>query len=83
MTPTPNTSKTAASMRRAGTIMRSPLEGRGNRDKDKSDGNMRAPEVRLIQYHLHFCSKTNLSTYRRWHWSWSNCPRLYTVKTLS
>ncbi|RDB28442.1 Exocyst complex component 1 [Hypsizygus marmoreus] len=38
-------SKSAAGMRRAGTIIRSPIEGR-NRDKDKAtDGDLRASEV--------------------------------------
>ncbi len=30
-------------MKRAGTLIRSPMEGR--RDKDKSDGNLKAAEV--------------------------------------
>ncbi|KAG7099041.1 hypothetical protein E1B28_000920 [Marasmius oreades] len=43
-TPTPTTGKTTP-MRRAGTIIRSPLEAR-NKDKDKApDGDMRASEV--------------------------------------
>ena len=43
-TPTPTTGKTTP-MRRAGTIIRSPLEGR-NKDKEKGpDGDMRASEV--------------------------------------
>ncbi|KAF8973564.1 exocyst complex component Sec3-domain-containing protein [Flammula alnicola] len=42
---TPLTSKGAASIRRAGTIIRSPIESR-QRDKDKqTDGDMRASEV--------------------------------------
>ncbi|KAG6818073.1 hypothetical protein H0H87_009228 [Tephrocybe sp. NHM501043] len=44
-TPTSGVSKGAAGMRRAGTIIRSPIEGR-NRDKDKApDGDLRASEV--------------------------------------
>ncbi|KAG5718258.1 Exocyst complex component 1 [Termitomyces sp. T112] len=48
-TPTTGASKGATGMRRAGTIMRSPIEGR-NRDKDKvTDGDSRASEVfRLV-----------------------------------
>ncbi|KAF5375148.1 hypothetical protein D9758_000450 [Tetrapyrgos nigripes] len=42
---TPTMSKASSGMKRAGTIIRSPLEGR-NKDKDKgSDGDMRASEV--------------------------------------
>ncbi|KAJ2932691.1 hypothetical protein H1R20_g4427, partial [Candolleomyces eurysporus] len=39
-------SKGGAGMRRAGTLIRSPLDGRGNRDKDKTvSGDQRASEV--------------------------------------
>ncbi|GBE77755.1 hypothetical protein SCP_0106370 [Sparassis crispa] len=40
----PTTNKAAAGIRRAGTIVRSPLEGRREK-KDHSDGDMRASEV--------------------------------------
>ncbi|KAF8078783.1 exocyst complex component, sec3 subunit [Lyophyllum atratum] len=44
-TPTTGVSKGAAGMRRAGTIIRSPIEGR-NKDKDKTpDGDLRASDV--------------------------------------
>lgn len=44
-TPTTGASKGAAGMRRAGTIIRSPIESR-NKDKDKvPDGDLRASEV--------------------------------------
>ena len=42
-TPTSNTSKAAQGMRRAGTIVRSPLERRER--KEASDGELRAAEV--------------------------------------
>ncbi|CAL1695070.1 unnamed protein product [Somion occarium] len=42
--PTTSTQRAAAGMRRAGTIVRSPLEARRER-KDRSDGNMRASEA--------------------------------------
>lgn len=46
-------SKGAAGMRRAGTIIRSPIEGR-QKDKDKtSDGDLRAAEVRLSAICVH------------------------------
>jgi hypothetical protein len=44
MTPLASASRAAAGMRRAGTLIRSPLEAR-NKDKDKSSGDMYAPEV--------------------------------------
>ncbi|KAJ7783605.1 exocyst complex component Sec3-domain-containing protein [Mycena maculata] len=40
-------SKGATGMRRAGTLMRSPMEAR-NKDKDKSDGSLRASEVFVL-----------------------------------
>ncbi len=43
-TPTSNTNKASQGMRRAGTIVRSPLDRRDNR-KDGSDGELRASEV--------------------------------------
>lgn len=52
VTPTPNSSKSTAGMRRAGTLIRSPLDGR--KDKDKSDdGNMRASDVSSNIYNVH------------------------------
>jgi hypothetical protein len=45
-TPTNSTYKTAGSIRRTGTVIRSPLEGRRDKGKDKpSDGDLQASEV--------------------------------------
>jgi hypothetical protein len=46
--PLVSASRAAAGMRRAGTLIRSPIEGRTNKDKDKADGDMRASEVCLF-----------------------------------
>ena len=46
-TPTGTAGRAAAGVRRAGTIVRSPLEGRRER-KEQGDGDMRASDVRVI-----------------------------------
>lgn len=47
-TPTNATYKAAGSIRRAGTVIRSPIEGRRDKNKDKSgDGELQASEVSL------------------------------------
>ena len=57
-TPTSNAAKAAQGMRRAGTIVRSPLDRRENNRRDGGDGEMRASEVRI----LHPQPRLDLST---------------------
>lgn len=41
----------AGTIRRAGTVIRSPMEGRRDKTKDKiGDGELRAPEVRTFDF---------------------------------
>lgn len=47
-TPTGAAGKAAANVRRAGTIVRSPLEARKDR-REQADGDMRASDVRFTQ----------------------------------
>lgn len=48
VTPTSNAAKAAQGMRRAGTIVRSPLDSRRDR-RDAGDGELRAAEVNISQ----------------------------------
>lgn len=62
-TPTGTTARAAAGVRRAGTIVRSPLESRRDR-KEASDGDMRASDVSPF---VHPCSVSDIQSNRPLH----------------